>query len=102
MDLLALSKRIREELTPADLSELRLELAGEYAYLNSQLIEILKDKPLVWQSIRYGGECKSDTAAEREWQRTQDAQKETLLRMELKTIDKLSSAIKRSEERRVG
>lgn len=86
--------RTSDAINPGDLSEMRLWISGEYAYLNNQLIGILMRKPEKWREIRYNGEVKSDTAAERTWQATEDGLNETILRMKLKTIDKLSSAIK--------
>src|SRR5690242_17396016 len=83
-----------ETIYPPELSEMRSWLAGEYAYINSQLIGILMKKPEKWKEIRYSGDVKSDTAAERIWQATEEGLKETIYRMQLKTIEKLSSAIK--------
>jgi len=83
-----------DSIYPPELSQMRAWLAGEYAYVNAKLIDILMRKPDEWKKIRYSGEVKSDTAAERLWQSTQDGQMETAHRMKLKTIDKLSSAIK--------
>lgn len=69
-------------------------LAAEYAYINSQLIGVLMVKPEKWKEIRYNGEVKSDTAAERIWQSTPEGLNETVYRMKLKTIEKLLSAVK--------
>ena len=83
-----------ETIFPTQLSKMRVWLAGEYAYINSQLIGILMKKPDKWKEIRYNGQTKSDTAAERMWQATEEGLQETIYRMNLKTIEKLSSAIK--------
>jgi hypothetical protein len=83
-----------DAIYPPELSEMRSWLAGQYAYLNQQLITVLMKKPEKWKQIRYEGDVKSDTAAERIWQSTENGLQETVLRMQLKSIDKLSSAIK--------
>lgn len=79
---------------PGELSECRLWLAGQYAYLNNQLIGILKNKPQVWNEIRYSGKVKSDTAAERLWEMSEMGLKEMEINKTLKSIEKISSAIK--------
>lgn len=90
----AIQKAQSETATPGELSEIRLWLAGRYAYQNGQLTQILIRKPELWNKIRYSGEVKSDTAAERFWSATDDGKKETELRHELKSIEKLLSATK--------
>src|SRR3990167_2756270 len=87
-------------LAPRDLSEYRLELAGEYAYLNNQLIEILMRKPAKWNELRR--DQKSDTATERIWEATADGLKEIELRLKLKSIEKLMSGIKTRIEIAIG
>jgi hypothetical protein len=96
MTLESISEQLKnsDAVYPDELSTMRVWLAGEYAYLSNQLIGILMKKPEAWKQIRYNGEVKSDTAAERIWQATEDGLQETILRMKLRTIDKLSSAIK--------
>jgi hypothetical protein len=94
IESIAQQLKTSDAIYPPELSEMRAWLAGEYAYINSQLIGVLMKKPEKWKEIRYSGEVKSDTAAERIWQATEDGLQETILRMKLKTIDKLSSAIK--------
>lgn len=90
----AIRKAKDETIMPGELSKIRLWLAGEYAYLNNDLIGVLMEKPDMWDKIRYQESVKSDTAAERLWERTEMGRKETLIRHKLKSIDKLSSAIK--------
>lgn len=99
-------KEIAEELksnkglAPRDLAEFRLALAAEYAYLNSQLIEILMRKPAKWNELRR--DQKSDMATERVFSATLDGLKEIELRMKLKSIEKLSSAIRTQLEVMIG
>lgn len=80
------------QLSPHELVEKRLWLSGEYAYLSGQLTEILMDKPAIWNELRRG--VGSDTAAERVWQATENGLRETKLRLQLKSIEKLMTAIK--------
>jgi len=86
--------RVEEMLNARELSDIRLKLAGEYAFINSQLIQIRMRKPDIWKKLRYDGETKSDTAAERKWQATEDGLGETICVMKLREIDKLMSAVK--------
>ena len=91
-----------ETVYPPELADMRGWLAAEYAYINSQLIGVLMKKPEKWKEIRYSGDVKSDTAAERAWQSTEDGMLETVYRMKLKTIEKLLSAIKSRMEVMMG
>lgn len=80
------------QLAPQALSNARSWLAGEYAFINGRLGEILGQKPSAWNSIRK--EVNSDTAAERLWQQTQMGKDEMIYRLKLKSIEKLMSALK--------
>lgn len=75
-----------------DLAYIRMWLAGHYAYLGGLLGEILTEKPVKWNLLR--DNVKSDTAAERKWQATEDGVKEMRLRIEMKSTERLMSAIK--------
>jgi len=96
MNLVEISEKLKnlEGIFPGELSIMRGALAAEYYALNDQLMTILMKKPEAWQKIRYSGEVKSDTAAERAWQRTEEGKLETILRMQLKMIEKMSAAVK--------
>lgn len=85
---------------PHDLVAMRSWLSGQYAFLSGQLTDILMQKPAVWNELRKTQ--KSDTATERVWQGTVDGLAETKLRLELKVIEKLSSAIKTQIEIAIG
>ena len=89
-----------EGLSPTQLSEMRLWLAGHYAYLTDKLSQILMQKPAIWNELRKG--VKSDTACERIWQQTKDGLLETSLRLKLKSIEKLMSGIKTRIEVMIG
>ena|SRR3990167_1848786 len=89
-----ITKEIRERgatLSPHEMSEMRLILAGEYSYAMEQLTEILSRKPAVWNEIRKG--VGSDKAAEREYESTKDGIKEMELRFRTKRIERLSSSL---------
>lgn len=80
--------------TPHELANARAWLGGHYAYLSGQLWEVLNIKPEHWNAIRFRGDIKSDTAAEREWQATTAGKLETKLRMEMKVSERLMSSLK--------
>jgi hypothetical protein len=67
-------------------------LSGEFAYLSSELANILTYKASIWTDIRKT--VKSDTACERAWQKTPDGIKETSLKLQLKSIEKMMSALR--------
>ena len=81
----------KSEASPRELAQTRVWLAGHYAYLNGLITEILIKKPFVWEKLRE--EVKSDTRAERKWQMTEDGQEEIKLSRNLKSIEKLLSAM---------
>jgi len=67
-------------------------LAGNYAWVCGQLENILQRKPAIWGEIRKN--VKSDTACERAWEQTTDGLNEMGLKLRLKGMDKMSSALK--------
>jgi len=88
-------EKLRNEThTPGELTEYHLWLSGEYAFWAGQLEEILKRKPQVWLSIRKQEEVKSDSRADKEYEKTEDGQNEIILKFRLKTMTKLMSAIR--------
>lgn len=89
----AIEKSTQEGVSPRELSEVKAWLAGRYAYLGGELTRILTGKPEKWTKIRFGGEIKSDTAAERAWDATDEGKREITIRIEQKSIEKLLSAI---------
>lgn len=74
------------------LAESRLELSSLYSYFSGQLEQILFCKPKVWLTIREN--TKSDSSAEKQWQQTEDGQKETIYRYRLKRIEKMMSSMR--------
>lgn len=84
-------KRMREGvMTPHEMADMRIYLAGEYSYLSGQLERILFSKPEKWMTLREG--TKSDTSAERAWDATEDGKQEMSIRLTLKRIEKMLSA----------
>jgi len=67
-------------------------LAGEYSWMCGQLEDILVTKPSYWNSKR--AEVKSDTACEKAWEMTEAGINETGLRLRLKGVEKMMSALK--------
>lgn len=78
-------------LNPMQCADFRTYLAAVYSNRSERLQKILALKPVKWLSIRAGKN--SDRAADREWEASEDGIEEMKLNMELKRIDKLSSAL---------
>lgn len=76
---------------PHGCAEAKARLAGEYSFFSEQLEEVLARKPAVWNLKR--NDFKSDQACERWWQATPEGIDETGLRLKLKRIEKLISAL---------
>ena len=90
-----IAKNLREGVynaNPVGASHALAQLSGEYAFICGQLEEILSSKPAVWNELRK--DVKSDTACERVWENTKKGIDETGLRLRLKAMDKMSSALK--------
>ena len=90
-----IAKSLREGVyngNPIGASHALAQLSGEYAFICGQLEDILSKKPAVWNELRK--DVKSDTAAERVWENTPKGIDETGLRLRLKAMDKMSSALK--------
>ena len=90
--VLSIAERIQKGvIPPQELSDFRMWLGAEYAFVGQKLTDILVKKPALWGELRR--QTKSDTSAERAWQATEMGMQETRLRMELKTIEKLIGAV---------
>lgn len=76
---------------PHGAAEAKSVLAGEYSWIMGQLEIILQRKPAIWIEIRKS--VKSDTAAERAWEKTIDGLDEQGLRLRAKGIEKMLSAL---------
>jgi hypothetical protein len=67
-------------------------IAGEFAWTCSQLEDILSRKPARWNLLR--NDFKSDTACERAWESTEDGVNEVGLRLRIKSMEKIMSALR--------
>jgi len=93
MTLEEIGQKLREEkLTPGKLSELRMKLAGAYQFIASRLDDILMTKPQEWLYLR--DQSKSVAEADRKWELTDNGKLEVIYRNQLKTCDRMMSAIK--------
>jgi hypothetical protein len=80
-----------DSLSPRQLADFRIFLGALYSLRAGEMQKILAIKPGVWLAYREG--TKSDKAADREWQATEEGKRETQVKWELKRIERLSSAI---------
>ena len=78
--------------SPPQLAEHLLGLASDYSRLSDELAEVLTAKPMKWIELR--AVASSDTQAERAWSATEDGVKEVVLRLKVKALEKVMSAIK--------
>lgn len=81
-----------EKLTPGQLSELRLKLAGEYSFIASRLDDIVMTKPQEWLYLRE--QSTSDNQADKKYELTENGKLEKVYRQQLKTCERMMSAIK--------
>jgi hypothetical protein len=84
--------RTQESITPGRLAAIRMFLAGEYSFVSGSLEQILMRKPAEWGKLRAA--TGSDKQADRRWDASPDGQMEMSHRLKMKSIEKLSSAIK--------
>lgn len=92
-------KRITEYLrnneyisSPHQAAEDQAILAGEYAFIMGQLETILMNKPSIWNKVRI--QVKSDKAAERIWESSEEGVNEMGFRLRAKSCEKMMSALK--------
>lgn len=78
-------------MTPAEIANKRYELSVEYGRLSEQLEAILLRKADTWRALRV--DTKSDTAADRVWDATEDGKEELRLVMTMKRNQRESSAL---------
>lgn len=78
--------------TPAELSAILLEFSADYAAKVDELQQLLVLKVATWQKLR--GTVGSDTQAERAWQATPEGIAETGLKLQMKSLSQLMSALK--------
>ena len=77
--------------SPHVAADLRVELSAKYSRESGRLELILKDRPMKWMAIRE--KVKSDKAADRAWEATEQGTDEMIIRLRLKRIEKLISAL---------
>jgi len=79
------------QIPPSLLASYKAQLSGEYSFYSGLLEDILARKPAVWNSMR--PHHKSDKATDREYEATADGINEVGLRLKMKRIEKMMSAI---------
>jgi hypothetical protein len=77
---------------PAELTIILMELAADYSRKTDEFIQVLGRKAEVWAQLRERVE--SDKQADKAWEATINGRLETSLRLELKSLEKLMSALK--------
>jgi uncharacterized protein len=85
-------KLIEEKLTPGQLSEIRMKLSANYSFIATRLDDILLAKPQEWLQIR--DQSTSDNQADKKYELTENGKLEKVYRQQLKTCEKMMSAIK--------
>lgn len=76
---------------PGELASIKGWLCGEYAFISSQLQDIITHKPIKWREIR--NQVKSDKQADELWNETDIGRDEVGYKMQLKVIEKLMSGV---------
>lgn len=80
------------QIPPHRLAEMRIQLSGMYSTLCGMLEQILEKKALRWMELRK--DQTSDKGTDRAWDATPDGITEMKLRMRIKKMEKMMSAIK--------
>jgi hypothetical protein len=96
------SKEIREVLaiiqdpaaSPGALSGVLMKLSAEFTKLTDEFRETLTTKATAWPQLR--NESESDKQADKKWDASPEGIMEMGLRLQLKSLEKLMSAIKAS------
>lgn len=84
------------QYTPHQLADWRVIIAGAIGTRTTQLQDILQQKPGIWQKMRSNHKSVADT--DREWEATDMGIQENWLKLEIKKLEKMSSAIRTSLE----
>lgn len=80
------------QTNPHEARDLRSRLAGEYSFRSGMLQDILARKPKTWMDIR--ATTTSDKQADQKWEQSDDGINEVGLKMQIKAIEKMMSALK--------
>lgn len=86
------NRMLKGGLTPHEVNEFRVILAGKYSFAAGMLERIWAEKPKIWLELRQ--EAKSDTTAERRWEATEMGSEERRWKLHMKTIEKMLSALR--------
>jgi hypothetical protein len=93
MELPEIIIRLKEDPHPSELSHIKTYLSADYASRSMQLEEVLSKRDDEWFKLRDAEGCTSDKQADRAWEKTIDGKKERRLRLEMKAIEKMISAV---------
>ena len=81
-------------LNPHEMAEAVVRMSNEYGEMSEKLADILGKKALKWAEFRSHPDCKSDKAADKQWDATPDGLTEMGLHLMLKACEKKMSALK--------
>jgi len=90
-------KEIRDDdytIEPDRIDEWQRFVSALYATLNDEMKQIEKQYPFAWRILRE--KFKSDKQADLEYDSTQEGQRRIELKYDLKSLERLSSSLKRS------
>lgn len=87
---------INSTLSPGELADLRLKITGYFSRYSGMLEEILTEKPGRWMELRK--DAKSDAATDKAWEATEQGIQEMRLKLRLKRLEKIASAVKQRVE----
>jgi hypothetical protein len=93
MDLSNVFEKLQNPATPSgELSAILMFLSADYSRKTDEFVQVLGRKAEVWALLRKRAE--SDKQADKAWEATINGRLETSLRLELKSLEKLMSALK--------
>ena len=95
-------KEIRDDdytVSPDKIDEWQRFISALYATLNDEMKQIEKQYPFAWRIIRDREDIKSDKQADLEYDSTIEGQKRIELKYDLKSLERLSSSLKRTMDR---
>jgi glycerol-3-phosphate O-acyltransferase len=93
-------KEIRDDdytIEPSRIESWERFVTGLYATLNAEMREIEKQYPFAWRILRE--QSKSDKSADLEYDATKEGQRRIELKHDLKSLERLSSSLKRTLDR---
>ena len=95
-------KEIRDDdytVSPDKIDEWQRFVSAIYVTLNDEMKQIEKQYPFAWRIIRDREDIKSDKQADLEYDSTIEGQKRIELKYDLKSLERLSSSLKRTMDR---